>query len=510
MNLREYPVTQHIARILLLYLSVASAYAQVPPDIQAYRQEPMGDYSWVRKGIMDGNRVRTIYFNTTEITHWPDGMGGEWPKGTGHCYIDGVSILFGAKIHLPGGGVITPVEGHFRGWYDFDPALGSQYAWDLEPVPGYSEQSRLTPAISNVPQTWPPSWNNKWHGMNGTDSLHGELETYFVVDDSKDAEYTRPPYGFFPIPSDSSRKGLGLRVETRGLQWNADTLARDMIFFVYDVINLSDCDYDTAAFGVLFIPGVGSYSSSTPSQTVTFSPSEDMLIATATSGLGYPDNWQTGYVGLVFLETPTKSASDSLSAGIGGMCTHARTDYGLSGLVLRNDSTLWQKMTSEFADTMYNNATLAAVIGTRIFAMNKWTTQRFAVAFVFAQTRDSLSVKAAYARRIAAAGYRTTPSTTGLPSTTLAGIPALVSLDQNYPNPFNPSTVIRYGLPQRSQITLTVYNTLGQQVATLVNGDQEAGFHEMEFDARELSSGVYFCRLTAGSWVQTRKLVLVR
>jgi polyhydroxybutyrate depolymerase len=87
--------------------------------------------------------------------------------------------------------------------------------------------------------------------------------------------------------------------------------------------------------------------------------------------------------------------------------------------------------------------------------------------------------------------------------------PAGFVLSQNYPNPFNPSTTIRYGLPHKSHVSLTVYNTLGQEVGLLVQGDQEAGYHEVKFDGAGLSSGVYFCRLMAGDFVQTRKLLLV-
>ncbi len=88
--------------------------------------------------------------------------------------------------------------------------------------------------------------------------------------------------------------------------------------------------------------------------------------------------------------------------------------------------------------------------------------------------------------------------------------PTEFSLSQNYPNPFNPSTTIRYGLPHKSAVQLVVFNTLGQQVATLVQEEREAGYHDVIFDGAGLSSGVYFYTLTAGSYTQTRKLLLLR
>jgi hypothetical protein len=88
--------------------------------------------------------------------------------------------------------------------------------------------------------------------------------------------------------------------------------------------------------------------------------------------------------------------------------------------------------------------------------------------------------------------------------------PEVFSLNQNYPNPFNPSTTIRYELPQRSHVTLSVFNALGQKVATLVEGEMEAGSHEVRFDAAHLASGVYVYRLVAGAHVQARKLSLLR
>jgi hypothetical protein len=92
----------------------------------------------------------------------------------------------------------------------------------------------------------------------------------------------------------------------------------------------------------------------------------------------------------------------------------------------------------------------------------------------------------------------------------IAYTPAAYTLSQNFPNPFNPTTTIRYGVPVRTHLTLTVFNTLGQKVAELVNGEVEAGYHDVQFDASKLASGVYFYQLKAGNRVQARKLLLIR
>jgi hypothetical protein len=89
-------------------------------------------------------------------------------------------------------------------------------------------------------------------------------------------------------------------------------------------------------------------------------------------------------------------------------------------------------------------------------------------------------------------------------------IPLQFSLEQNYPNPFNPSTTIEYTIPQNGFVSLKIFNVLGKEVATLVNGQIDSGKHKVEFNATGLNSGVYFYRIESGSFVDTKKLILLK
>jgi hypothetical protein len=88
--------------------------------------------------------------------------------------------------------------------------------------------------------------------------------------------------------------------------------------------------------------------------------------------------------------------------------------------------------------------------------------------------------------------------------------PITTELKQNYPNPFNPSTTISFNLPQASEVTLKVYNMLGQEVVTLLNSRMSSGIQTIKFDASNLASGMYIYRLQAGSNIQTKKMMLIK
>ena len=92
----------------------------------------------------------------------------------------------------------------------------------------------------------------------------------------------------------------------------------------------------------------------------------------------------------------------------------------------------------------------------------------------------------------------------------LTDLPSEFALLSNYPNPFNAQTVIEYQLPETSNVKLEVYNLLGSKVATLADGEQQAGYKSVTWDASDVSSGIYFYKLNAGEYTETMRMILVK
>lgn len=113
-----------------------------------------------------------------------------------------------------------------------------------------------------------------------------------------------------------------------------------------------------------------------------------------------------------------------------------------------------------------------------------------------------------YSQEIPNPGFENWDGATGVES--IDGNPNSYALLQNYPNPFNPLTKIEYSIPEASFVQIRVYDILGNEVASLVNQAQRAGVHRTDFSGSDLASGLYIAQLTAGNFVQTIKMSLLK
>jgi hypothetical protein len=300
--------------LLLLWTSIGFAQRQPDPNV--------GDEKLRRMGVMDGNLVRTVFINWGEIAHWPDSPSGEWPKGTGHQYVDGVALVVQARTIDNNGKTIYPLETQYREFVDRGP---QDQLWGWAPVPGYFNVQGDKPAISNYPRSWPDYWPDKedgwvnvneirndfdddgngliddvvfWNGFFGKGVMNADLETYFVFDDDQDEEWD-----FYPDPANPDRRGLGLEVAARFFQWS-QVLAEDVIFAIYFITNEGATAYDSTYYCFYIDWGIGGTDDSSD-DTGDYDTRLDIAWAWDGDGFGTPNNWYpVGVAGFAFLESP--------------------------------------------------------------------------------------------------------------------------------------------------------------------------------------------------------------
>lgn len=223
----------------------------------------------------------------------------------------------------------------------------------------------------------------------------------------------------------------------------------------------------------------------------------DSGIATANAIIQSGSNFIAGGVSGIYLSTnnavswtPVSLSVFGNNVEISGFATQGTTVFGVAYNAVvagAGNGTNWSNITSSLS--LSDPYTAIAVIDTNLF---------------IGTNNNSDFSKGATVWRISLSNLPTGVSKEE------DNTPANFNLDQNYPNPFNPTTVISYQLPSASRVSLKVYDLVGRQVATLVNGQMEAGVHQVSFDASRLASGVYFYQLQAGSFVASKKLVLLK
>ncbi|GAB4373733.1 MAG: hypothetical protein Kow0042_17830 [Calditrichia bacterium] len=330
-----------IAFILISLISWA--YGQREPDPN------VGNPELRRQGVMDGNLVRTIYINWGEIAHWPDSPSGEWPKGTGHQYVDGVALVVQGRAIDNSGKVIYPMETQYREFVDKGP---NQELWGWAPLPGYFNIESDKPAISNDVLSWPSYWPDKedgwvnpneirndydddnnglvddlvyWNGWFGKGVRNADVETYFIFDDDPDEEWD-----FYPDPANPQRRGMGLEVAARYFQWS-QVLAEDVIFALYFITNEGKYNYDSTYYCFYIDWGVGGTDDSSD-DTGDYDTFLDIAWAWDFDGYGTPGQWHpVGVAGFAFLESPgiPDDSKDNDEDGI----TDERRDGGPGSLI---------------------------------------------------------------------------------------------------------------------------------------------------------------------------------
>ena len=206
--------------------------------------------------LHSGNKIRTLFYNYGSIGRPNTEPSMEWPAFSGHGYAYEFGPIVGAEVvDVDGDTIFIFSDGMLDGG-DNDPTGGSNW-WGWEPLPGYAAEGQDKIAMSNSPSTWGDNFPGDddgfliWPGQFGDGVITADLESYFVMDDQWNAEFE-----YYPIPSDSTIRGIGVEVEVRGYQYAA-SVAEDIIFFQYKVTNVSEKTLNKVVVGMIGDPHIG-------------------------------------------------------------------------------------------------------------------------------------------------------------------------------------------------------------------------------------------------------------
>jgi hypothetical protein len=341
-------------------LSLAAACFLPAPALRAQVTTPVpaaerGTSDAERAGHHDAGNIRTIFWNYGMVGDYPPDPAGvdlsvfhsvEVPKGSGMNYSDGITPFVLARIIQRDGSPSYIMETGFRERQGSSPFFNR--IMRFEPRPGYFEPDPgrnpgRSPAISSDPRTWPPSWPDKrndpddpgwagsWNGYFGK-QIVADQESYTVMDDDYyDA------WDFYPDSRDSTRRGLGLRIEVRGFQW-ANPQASNVVFWHYDITNEGTTDFDdNIIFGLYMDSGVGGsalscdgiFESDDDNAFFDRTLDEDVLNLVYTwdkfgHGRDLSGNCgRTGYLGYAYMETPG-NALDGVDNDLDGITDERR------------------------------------------------------------------------------------------------------------------------------------------------------------------------------------------
>ncbi|MFA6438416.1 MAG: hypothetical protein WCX28_03850, partial [Bacteriovoracaceae bacterium] len=287
---------------------------------------------YYRSAVHNANRVKTVFGNWGVIGQPTDTRPrGAWIYSS-NGYIGDVSLLVGAEVKTNGSvfhSVATSPVARPASIFDTDDKSQGGTPWTFMPVNGYFNPAKQSIAMSDDKTTWPTSWPDKandafdpgwqgsWNGYFGKRASANQ-ESYVVMDDNNDVRFNIKAnnaigvtgIAFKPDSTDSLRRGLGLDVKIRGMQWS-QFLAQDNIFWLYEITNTGTTNYDRAAFGMIVgtLLGVtGSNNFSEYDDDWSFYDVIENITYTGDFDRNCSRNpfWQgsVGMVGYAFLESP--------------------------------------------------------------------------------------------------------------------------------------------------------------------------------------------------------------
>ena len=340
-----------ITVVILLLCLTFQVFAQTGKPYEG-PDDPAGDRSALREGSMDGNQFLTVFRNNTQVGRRGLVDGSKWPKDSekGLQVYDQMTIIIGAQVFLEQDSIPVTDEAsitsrtdldtlyYIEAQWNFEDMLDQNPAgdivWGLHAVPGYFNELSESPAVSDDPFTWPTAgwpargnelkWPGEWNGRFGRGIQYAQLESYFTANDAQDQEYLVPERREQGLPMYYPRPGvkigdrnpdvtiqkgmpwggLGLRVEVRGYQWE-NPQTRDVIFWEYNISNISDYDLPRTSFGFFVDMGVGNAFNfgDDADDLGGFDESSDMAFIWDFNNTG-AGGYAPGTCGIAFLESP--------------------------------------------------------------------------------------------------------------------------------------------------------------------------------------------------------------
>jgi hypothetical protein len=344
-------MTKKIIRTLFSFILMEISLAFGQGRLYEGPTDPAGDQAAIREAHMSGNRFRQYFTNQGVQGHWGYLDASRFPANSeqGLELFDSNVMIVGARVYVeqdtipvtnmndilsrqPGtlDTLYYCLSGHTDHPIDMSP--DGLVEWGFQPVFGYFNISGESPAMANSPQTWPPNgwpsqglerkWPGLWNGRFGP-FKYAEEESYFVMNDAQDQENLQStlPARYYPRAASNIKigdlnpelittqlgmpwGGVGTRVAVRGYQWK-NPQTQDIVFWEYDVTNISDYDLPEVVFGFLMDLGIGHFFGTGDGEddVGSFNKELNLSFCWDLNGTGY-SNYHVGTLGFAFLESP--------------------------------------------------------------------------------------------------------------------------------------------------------------------------------------------------------------